>query len=438
MAERLYYSEPFLTSFEARVSDVREASRSRGKSLWQLALDRTAFYPTSGGQPYDIGDLAATSPSGVTLHAPVLAVEEDEEGEVWHTTSKPLNTGTAVRGEIDWIRRRDHMQQHSGQHLLSAVLYRETGARTVSFHMGEESSTIDLAAGPHKGGGAAPAGLGQEELTRVEDAANGIIAEDRAIKLRTLPKDEAEALLAAGEIRKLPEREGPIRLVEIEDLDLNACGGTHLRSTGQIGSLLIRGTEKVKQCVRVEFVCGLRAVESGRRDLATLGRIASSLSVGRAQTSEAVERIIAENKAGNKQRQRLQEELANYHAARLLVESPIEEGLRVVRRSFAKHDLVYVKLLASRLTASAPQTCALLASIAQEPANVVVSLSHDLEIDCGGALRSAMAAYGARGGGTAYLAQGQIAGEHLDALFSSLEAGFRSPAGTATDEADAS
>ena len=145
MSDRLYYADPSLASFDAHVSDIREVSRTQGRSLWQIALDRSAFYPTSGGQPHDTGLLTATSSGGALLQAPILAVEEDEHGEVWHTTPKPLLAGTAVRGYVDWSRRRDHMQQHSGQHLLSAVVYRQLGAATVSFHLGEMTSTIDLA-----------------------------------------------------------------------------------------------------------------------------------------------------------------------------------------------------------------------------------------------------------------------------------------------------
>ena len=259
----------------------------QGRSLWQIALDRSAFYPTSGGQPHDTGLLTATSSGGALLEAPILAVEEDEHGEVWHTTPKPLLAGTAVRGYVDWSRRRDHMQQHSGQHLLSAVVYRQLGAATVSFHLGEMTSTIDLAR----------EAISQEELERVEDAVNEIIAEDRAVTMRTIPREEAEMLLAAGTLHKLPDREGDIRLIEIDDIDLNACGGTHVEATGQIGGLLIRGTERMRQGIRVEFVCGMRAAVTARHDLATLTHAATALSVGRLDVAEAVDRLLAETKA---------------------------------------------------------------------------------------------------------------------------------------------
>ncbi len=411
MSDRLYYADPSLASFEAHVSDIREVSRSQGRSLWQIALDRSAFYPTSGGQPHDTGLLTATSTGGALLEAPILAVEEDEQGEVWHTTAKPLLAGTPVHGFVDWPRRRDHMQQHSGQHLLSAVIYRQLGAATVSFHLGEMTSTIDLAR----------EAISREELERVEDAANEIIAQDCAITMRTVSRKEAEMLLAAGTLHKLPEREGDIRLIEIEGIDLNACGGTHVRTTGQIGGLLIRGTERVRQGIRVEFVCGMRAALTARRDLATLTRAAAALSVGRLEVADAVERQLAEGKAAHKARQKLTEEMAGYHASMLLLEYPPGQGLRVLRRTFTDRDANYLKLLASRLVASAGEICVLLASTQEEPARVVMAASADSKVDCGSLLREALAAYGLRGGGAPGMAQGQIPNAHLDALFSGLE-----------------
>jgi alanyl-tRNA synthetase len=411
MSHRLYYADPSLAVFDAHVSDIREVSRTQGRSLWQVSLDRSAFYPTSGGQPHDTGMLTATSSGGAVLEAPVLAVEEDEQGEVWHTTPKPLLAGTAVRGYVDWSRRLDHMQQHSGQHLLSAVVYRQLGAATVSFHLGEMTSSIDLARET----------ISAEELERVEDAVNEIIAENRAVTMRTISAGEAKMLLAAGTLHKLPEREGDIRLVEIDEIDVNACGGTHVRATGQIGGLLIRGTERVRQGLRLEFVCGSRAVVTARRDLATLTRAAATLSVGRLDVSEAVDRLLAENKSAHKAEQKLTEEMAGYHAASLLLEQPLDGSGRLIRRTFTGHDAGYLKLLASRLTASASQTCVLLAATQDEPARVVLAASADTKVDCGTLLREGLAAYGARGGGSAGIAQGQISNTHLDALFSGLE-----------------
>jgi alanyl-tRNA synthetase len=418
MVERLYYADPFLRSFTAHVVEIHELSRTEGQSVWQIALDRTAFYPTSGGQPHDIGLLTATSRSGAILEIPVIGVEEDEQGEVWHNTPKPLLAGTEIACEIDWTRRFDHMQQHSGQHLLSAVFLRELHAPTVSFHLGETSSTIDLKTDS----------LAAHSIERVERLANELITENRAITIRTVSREEAESLLASGKLRKLPDREGLVRLIEIADCDLNACGGTHVRSTGQIGGLLIRAVERVRQGVRVEFVCGLRAVSAARQDFSTLAQCARLLSTPRASVPVAVERLLGEVKTSSKLNQALYEDLANYHTARLLVEELMRDGLRVVRRIFPDRDADYTKLLASRLTGAAPHTVTLLASTRQEPAFVVLAHSGDLEFNAGELLKESLAQFGLRGGGSATLAQGQVPQQHLHVLLDEIEKAARNMA----------
>lgn len=406
MSERLYYSDSFLTAFEAIVSDVRETERRDGESVWQLALNRTAFYPTSGGQPFDTGRLSAVSRGGAELEVPVEGVEEDEQGEVWHYVRKPLTAGTHVRCEIDWERRLDHMQQHTGQHLLSAVFQRELQAATVSFHLGEQVSTIDLSV-------PVPA---RHSLERVERLANQVIAEDRPVTVRRTERADAEAMLAEGKLRKLPEREGEIRLIEIAGLDLNACGGTHVRSTGQIGGMMLRGTEKVSRGTRVEFVCGLRAVRAARRDAALLNEAATALSVGAADVPAAVTRLLTETKAGAKERQKLREELASYHATRLAVEVMIEDDLRLIVRSWKEYDREYVKLLASRATMAAPATVAVFFAEDGDVARVVMARSKDVNLDCGRLLREVLAEAGQRGGGSADLAQGELPSGQVAAM----------------------
>jgi alanyl-tRNA synthetase len=415
MTDRLYYRDSFLRSFAAQVTDIREASRADGVSIWQLALDRSAFYPTSGGQPYDTGSLRATSKNGAVLEIPIESVEEDESGQVWHFTRKPLLAGTAVEAEIDWARRMDHIQQHTGQHLLSAVFARELNLPTVSFHLGATTSTIDLANGS----------LAHHTVQRIERIANEIIAENRPVSVRTIERAEAEALLAAGKLRKLPERAGSIRLIEIADLDLNACGGTHVSATGQIGGLLIRSVEKVSRGARVEFVCGQRAVQTARHDFELLGRTAGSLSTGHEEIPGAVERMLAEAKIAAKERQRLREEVATYHAIRLVVEEIIENNLRLVCRMFDDRDRDYVKLLASRVTASVPRTVALLASTESSPARVVLARSQDIELHCGEVMRDALAAYGVRGGGSPDLAQGDLPADEVVNFLASMSRQLR-------------
>jgi alanyl-tRNA synthetase len=434
-AERLYYADSALTDFTATVTDIRERSRTGGASLWQIALDRSAFYPTSGGQPHDIGTLAATAPSGARLEAPIVDVEEDEHGEVWHLTPKPLLAGTQVQGRIDWTRRLDHMQQHSGQHLLSALFYRELQAPTVSFHLGDTVSTIDLNIPT----------LDPAQLAHIEQLANEIVAAGRPVAHRSIPSGEAERLLAEGALRKLPPRTGEIRIIVIAgetaagaipvnrngsspaDLDVNACGGTHVTSTSQIGAVLLRGTERIRQSLRVSFLCGNRAITAARADDALLTQLGREFSVGRADLPATLARIKAEIRAAAKDRQSLREDLANYHAARLLVEDPPQQDLRIVRRIFADRDADYIKLLASRVTSAAPHTVALLASThqPQSPAAVVVACSPELGRNAGEMLRAALASAGGRGGGSATLAQGLVPTEKLANALDALEALLR-------------
>jgi alanyl-tRNA synthetase len=235
-------------------------------------------------------------------------------------------------------------------------------------------------------------------------------------------------MLAAGELRKLPDRPGDIRLIEIDALDRNACGGTHVRSTGQIGALLLRGTEKVSRGARVEFVCGLRAVRSARADAAILSQASAVLSVGAPDIPGAVERLKAESKASAKDRQRLREELADYHASRLAVEVPIDRGLRFVDRSWKDRDADYVKLLASRLATAAPSTILLFCSESADPASVVLASSLDVNFDCGRTLKEALALLGLRGGGSADFAQGEVPLLELANLRASLAAAARNAA----------
>ena len=418
--ERLYYDDAFLTSFSAQVTDIREYSRKNGQSLWQIALDRTAFYPTSGGQPHDLGTLSASARSGAVLTAEIDEVVEDEDGEVWHMTTKPLLAGTAVTGTIQWERRLDHMQQHTGQHLLSAIFAEDLRAATVSFHLGESSSTIDLAADTPEAQSAILAGL-----EKVERRVNVAISRNTHVSQQTVSNDEAKELLAAGKVRKLPPREGSIRLVQIPELDLNACGGTHVSALGQIGSLLLRSTERVKKGVRVEFVCGLRAVTAARQDYSTLARIAAALSTKASETPSAVDRLLAESKAFHKERQKLREELANHHAVQLAVEERIDKGLRLVKRSFYDRDPEYIKLLASRLIASVPQTAAIFVSLAQEPAAIVIACNRSVGTGCGDILKEALAAYDLRGGGSTEIAQAQVPGKHAFEISESIAAMLR-------------
>ena len=260
MTDRLYYHDSFLYDFDAEVRDVIDTPRPA------LVLDRTAFYPTSGGQVFDTGSITAGD-----TKLRITEVADLEDGRVVHyfeaedATPHSFQPGTRVHGQIDPTRRRDHMQQHSGQHVLSAAFIRLHNLPTVSFHMADDYCSIDLDA----------PSLTKEQVESAERLANEIILENRVVDIRFVTRDEAGKL----GLRKLPPTErDELRLIDIRDFDLSACGGTHVRQTGQIGCILLRKTEKVRQGWRVEFVAGQRAVATARRDFTTLTETAGLFS----------------------------------------------------------------------------------------------------------------------------------------------------------------
>src|SRR5579884_3427677 len=394
MTQRLYYNDSFLLDFTANVLDVQELRRDGNQSNWAVKLDRTAFYPTSGGQPFDVGIISAQSKSGVALEAAVEDVYEDEQGEVWHRLNKVLPPGAEVRGIIDAERRRDHMQQHTGQHLLSAAFIQLLNAKTVSFHLGEQISTIDLDV----------PSISRDDLARVERLSNEIIGEDRPIVIRYATREQAQSM----GVRKLPEREGEIRLIDIQDFDLNACGGTHARTTGQIGGLLLRRTEKVKQGVRVEFVCGLRAVRTARQDFELLAEACGLYPCAPADLPGNISKQREEFRNLQKREARMLEELAELKAAQLLQDTALEDsGRKMIVDIFPDRDASFVKLLAQRLTRQSHSVIALLASGSASPA-LVFARSSDLDFDVGTLLRELVIAAGGRGGGGKDFAQGGI------------------------------
>jgi alanyl-tRNA synthetase len=392
--ERLYYNDSFLCDFTAEVVDTRELSRESNQSVWEVKLDRTAFYPTSGGQPHDLGRLSAESKSGAVLDSEVSDVHEDESGDVWHRVSKVLPPGAQVRGIVDAQRRRDHMQQHTGQHLLSAAFIELLNAKTVSFHLGEQVSTIDLDIPK----------LTREDMLRVERRANEIVAEDRPIEIRYASREQA---LGMG-VRKLPEREGEIRLIDIHDFDLNACGGTHARSTGQIGGLLLRRGEKVKQGMRVEFVCGLRAVNVARADFELLSEASALYPCAPADLPANIAKQRDELKAAPKRELRLLEEIAEFSAKEMLAAAqPNANGWKVIATSFTERDAAFAKLLAQKLTKISDSVIALVAS-SQGAATLVFARSANVDTDVGALLKELVTARGGRGGGGKDFAQGGV------------------------------
>jgi len=388
MTRRLYYTDSFLYEFDAAVCEVASGGRPA------VILDQTAFYPTSGGQVFDTGWIEA---GGEKLR--VTEVAEDEQGTIVHyiDAAASLAPGTRVRGTIDAPRRRDHMQQHSGQHVLSAAFVRLFAMPTVSFHMGEESCTIDLQARL----------LAPAQLDEAGRLANRVITDDRPVEVSFASLEEARAL----GVRKLPEvQREKLRLVDIRDFDLTACGGTHVRSTGQIGPILLRKTENVRQGVRVEFVCGERAVGAAQRDHTTLVEAAAAFSAHISDLPQQVRKAQAELKAAQKAQQKLLEDLAELSAARLVADAPLchREGktFRLVTKVFPDRDTAFLKLLAQKIAAAGPAV-ALVASTSDAP-SLVFCQTPELPFNMGELLKQVLAAAGGRGGGARDFAQGSL------------------------------
>jgi alanyl-tRNA synthetase len=389
MTERLYYSDSFLYEFDATVVDVVQRE---GRTA--VVLDRSAFYPTSGGQIHDTGTLETGSSP-----LPVVDVSEDEEtGTVFHLVEgTPPAKGTAVHGKLDRARRRDHMQQHTGQHVLSAAFEKLFNMPTVSFHMGAESCTIDLDT----------KSLDAKQLERGAQLANEVVLDDRPVAIEFATPDEAKQ----RNVRKLPPLKGgqsKLRLIDIQDFDLNACGGTHVQRTGQIGAILVRKQEKVKQGARVEFVCGARAVATAQKDFSVLTDAAAAYTTHIWDVPQQIRKQQEETKTASKAQQKLLEELAAMHAAKLLAETPEHNGRRVIAQVLADRSPEFVKFLAHQLTADAQRKAvALLASTAGQP-TLVFSCTAGLELNMGALLKDAVTARGGRGGGSKEMAQGGV------------------------------
>jgi alanyl-tRNA synthetase len=378
MTLRLYYHEPYRTEFDAQATSVLERD---GRTL--VVCDRTAFYPTSGGQPHDTGVLSA---AGADVR--VVDVIDLETGDVGHVVDAPIVPGP-VTGRIHWTRRFDHMQQHTGQHVLSAAFDRRFGARTESVHLGVESSTIDLARE-----------LSPAEIDLAAAEANRIVWEDRPVAIRFVSEEEAASL----PLRKEPTRQGPLRLIDIEDFDLSACGGTHVARTGGIGIIAIAGTERFRGGTRVSFLCGGRVLAAYGRFRDAFGDAQRLLSVAPEEVGTGIEKLQAENKSLQRALRTARESLTGYEAS-ALVERGERVGSRVlVAAALEGRDAAGLKAMAAA-AAGEPHVVAVLFSTTQ-PALAVVARAADTGVDAAAILKALIARFGGKGGGRAELAQG--------------------------------
>jgi alanyl-tRNA synthetase len=377
---RLYYDDSFLREFDAQVVYCEPTVHATAPA-WKVILDQTALYPDSGGQPHDLGRLG---------DAAVLEVRDDGE-EIVHIVDRGVSKDS-VHGCIDWTRRMDHMQQHTGQHLLSAIFAERFGRPTVSFHMGGEVCTIDLR-GPE------PTEL---ILEGAQLAANQVIADDRDVTIRY----GTAAEFAERGVRKEVQREGILRALEIEGVDLQPCGGTHVKRTSQIGMILVRKCAKVRQDWRVEFVCGVRAAKASRRDFLLLRGVADRLGCSAAEVVEAAGKAVAEKEIHFKHGRTLSQRLAEAEAAGALESTPVgANGVRVVTRVFsADTEADYLGTFAASLAKSEKA----MAIVGNGSGHIVLAQHPSAEKDLKAALASILVELGGKGGGTRDFARGRL------------------------------
>jgi alanyl-tRNA synthetase len=408
MTKRLYYDSSEIHEFDSVLEDVAPASPEQPRPA--VILRETAFYPTSGGQVHDTGWLTLGGSSRAEDRLRVAEVAEAEDGRVVHYLEAPLKVplaGAAVHGSIDLERRRDHMQQHTGQHVLSAAFIELYQMPTVSFHMGEDYCSIDLAA---------PL-VSPEQIAGAEKRANQIVFENRPVRVRYVSRAEAEKL----GLRKLPPAErDELRLIEVADFDLSACGGTHVSASGQIGSIILRKSEKVRQGTRVEFVCGQRAVRMARRDYSALTEAAALFSAQLWDVPEQIRKNLEESKLVRKQREDALEQLAELMAVAALRDLPETKGRKIVVRAFSDRDISFAKLFAQKATRAGTPAIALVASTMDPPGLVFAQTSGGAAgstADMGALLKQVLSSVGGRGGGSHDFAQGGVpAGCNLEKL----------------------
>jgi alanyl-tRNA synthetase len=368
--ERLYYNEPYLLEFDAEIQRSLDLGDRVG-----VVLDRTAFYPTSGGQPHDTGILG-----GVAL---VDCYDEESTGDIVHIlAAQPF--GKRVRGQVDAKRRRDHMQQHSGQHVLSRAFVELFDWTTVSFHLGEQTCTIDLASDSAT----------QDELDRAEDLANRIVHENRPVSVLYMNQSE----VAEAGLRKATERKGEIRVIDVSGYDRSACGGTHVHNTHEIGPIQILAAGRAKKQTRVEFICGDRVLQHARATHRALESIGQTVSSALLETPRAVSAFWQEFQRAKKRIEDLELLVLEQEAAVFPLD---EKGYAVA--AFKNRGIEQLKTLAIKIS-HRPGVVVLFADESDQ-LRVVFARAADSAVDVSALVRKTVARFGGRGGGRPDLAQ---------------------------------
>lgn len=396
MTKHNYYTDSYTTRFEAVLLEVAECG---GRPA--LLLDQTYFYPTSGGQAHDLGSINGWR---------VVDVVAGENGQIFHLLESlpdPKPALGRVQGEIEWARRYDHMQQHSGQHLLSQLFYRLFGMETVSVHFGEDDSTLDLDA----------ATVTPEQLAQAESAANDLVYE----ALPILAYSVHERDIATVPLRRPPKVSGEIRIVEIQGYDYSACGGTHVHTTAEIGPIKLLRQERRRGQTRITFLCGKRAVADYVHKHELLANAAAVYSTDIDQVPELLARGQEQVKTLQRQVDELTVRLLSFEVTEIAATAKNIGGRQVVVQSWADRPVDAVKTLANLLQTNA-NTIALLATTAGGKATVIFARSGDVDQHIGNLLRDALKAFGGGGGGRPEYAQGGgVAAEQVPALLEYAE-----------------
>ena len=382
MTTKLYWHDSRLTQFPAQVVDYFVQD---GHGV--VVLDQSAFYPGGGGQPYDTGAINA---------ARVLAVSIMDDGRMLHHLDSdiPFKVGEEVMGEVDWSRRLEMLQQHTGQHILSQAFWQLFGAETRGFRIFDRVAEIDLTLD-------APPDELADAMVRAEELANAVVFDDRAVRLHTVTPAEAAQL----PLRKESFNTDCIRVVEIADFDWSPCGGTHAQRTGEVGLIAVRSWERAKRMTRVQFVCGGRALRDYRAANQTATSVARRLSVGRDEAPEAVARLLEEHRQLGRRARALVELAIKAEAQELFDATPMTHKRRIIRHIFDDRDLDEVKLLAHRLV-TYDGVVVLLATRTRDMARLAFARSADLAVEVNTLLHSVCERLGGRGGGKADFAQG--------------------------------
>jgi alanyl-tRNA synthetase len=399
MTDRLYYTDAYLRRFDATV----ETAERDGDRLI-VTLDRTAFYPTSGGQPFDTGTLGDFT---------VVDVIDRDDGTIAHVLdalrTPHLAPRTLISGAINWPRRFDHMQQHTGQHVLSAAFHHRFGVQTVSFHLGAAASTIDLARE-----------MTPAEIATAETEANRIVWEDHPVDVRFVAPAEAATL----PLRKEPSRDGMLRLVDVEGFDLSACGGTHVARTGGIGVIAVASWERFKGGQRLEFLCGGRALGRFRSMRDSVTASVRLLSVLPEELPASIERMQSDAKDQKRAMVALQTELSRFRAEELAAGAEEVNGAKLVLRVIDA-DANGLKAIASAITAKPGFVVALFT--ASRPALVVIARSADVGVAANQVLSALTGKFGGRGGGKPEMAQGGGLDAPSDAVMAAARAAIAAP-----------